>query len=115
MRGLGLRLAIDDFGTGYSSLSYLTRYEFDVLKIDRSFVIPLADPERTREREIVKAMIDLARSLGAVSVAEGIEVNEEFETLEQLGCDYAQGYLFWYPLELDEVAQAFAESNQLAA
>ncbi|MDW3178096.1 MAG: bifunctional diguanylate cyclase/phosphodiesterase [Acidimicrobiia bacterium] len=115
LRGLGLRLAIDDFGTGYSSLSYLTRYEFDVLKIDRSFVIPLADPKRTREREIVKAMINLARSLGAVSVAEGIEVNEEFETLEQLGCDYAQGYLFWYPLELDEVAQAFAESKQLAA
>ncbi len=115
LRELGLGLAIDDFGTGYSSLSYLTRYEFDVLKIDRSFVIPLADPLRTREREIVKSMIDLARSLGAVSVAEGIEEQAEFETLQELGCDYAQGYLFWYPLELEQVAPAFAESRKLAA
>lgn len=115
LRDLGLGLAIDDFGTGYSSLSYLTRYEFDVLKIDRSFVVPLGDPARVREREIVKAMIDLARSLGAVTVAEGIEEIPEFETLAELGCDYAQGYLFYYPLELDQVAPAFAKSRQLAA
>ena len=115
LRELGLGLAIDDFGTGYSSLSYLTRYEFDVLKIDRSFVIPLADPALTREREIVKAMINLASSLGAVSVAEGIERPEELDMLAELGCNYGQGYLFWYPLELEQVAPAFAESRQLAA
>lgn len=115
LRGLGLGLAIDDFGTGYSSLSYLTRYEFDVLKIDRSFVIPLGDKSNTREREIVKAMINLARSLGAVTVAEGIEQTAELATLTELECDYAQGYLFSYPLELEDVAQAHAESRQLAA
>ena len=115
LRDLGLKLAIDDFGTGYSSLSYLTRYEFDVLKIDRSFVIPLADPDRVREREIVNAMITLAQSLGAVTVAEGIEESEEFDVLRSLGCDYAQGYLFWRPLELEAVAQAFSDSDQLAA
>jgi len=115
LRKLGLKLAIDDFGTGYSSLSYLTRYEFDVLKIDRSFVIPLGDKDRVREREIVNAMIALARSLGAVTVAEGIEESEEFDVLRSLGCDFAQGYLFWRPLELEAVPQAFADSNQLAA
>lgn len=115
LRGLGLRLAIDDFGTGYSSLSYLTRYEFDVLKIDRSFVIPLGDESRAREREIVKAMINLAQSLGAVTVAEGIEDQTEFNTLRELGCDYAQGYLVYRPLELERVSDAYAASRQLAA
>lgn len=115
LRELGLRLAIDDFGTGYSSLSYLTRYEFDVLKIDRSFVIPLANPDLTREREIVKAMINLASSLGAVTVAEGIENSAEFEVLRDLQCDYAQGYLFWHPLELDQVAEAHSRSQHIAA
>ncbi len=115
LREMGLKLAIDDFGTGYSSLSYLTRYEFDVLKIDRSFVIPLGEPERKREREIVKSMIHLARSLGAVTIAEGIEETAELETLAELQCDYGQGYLFWFPLELDQVASAFAKSRQLAA
>ena len=101
--------------TGYSSLSYLTRYEFDVLKIDRSFVIPLANPDLTREREIVKAMINLASSLGAVTVAEGIENSAEFEVLRDLQCDYAQGYLFWHPLELDQVAEAHSRSQHIAA
>ena len=106
LRELGLRLAIDDFGTGYSSLSYLRRYEFDVLKIDRSFVIPLADDANKREREIVNAMIKLAQALGAITVAEGIEEAEEYGVLRTLGCDLAQGYLFWYPMESYEVIPA---------
>lgn len=103
LRDLGLRLAIDDFGTGYSSLSYLRRYEFDVLKIDRSFVVPLANDINKREREIVNAMIKLAQALGAVTVAEGIEENEEYAVLRTLGCDYAQGFLFWHPIEGNDV------------
>lgn len=103
LRELGLRLAIDDFGTGYSSLSYLRRYEFDVLKIDRSFVIPLANDVNKREREIVNAMIKLAQALGAITVAEGIEENEEYAVLRTLGCDHAQGFLFWRPIEGDDV------------
>ena len=106
LRELGLRLAIDDFGTGYSSLSYLRRYEFDVLKIDRSFVIPLADDANKREREIVNAMIKLAQALGAITVAEGIEEAEEYGVLRTLGCDLAQGYLLWYPMESYEVIAA---------
>ena len=103
LRALGPRLAIDDFGTGYSSLSYLRRYEFDILKIDRSFVIPLVNDINKREREIVNAMIKLAQALGAKTVAEGIEENEEYAVLRTLGCDHAQGFLFWRPLEQEDV------------
>ena len=117
LRDLGVRLAIDDFGTGYSSLSYLRRYEFDVLKVDRSFVIPLANDANKKEREIVNAMIKLAQALGAVTVAEGIEEPEEYAVLRTLGCDHAQGYLFWYPLEVEDVLGALTSdpSKSIAA
>lgn len=111
LRQLGLRLAIDDFGTGYSSLSYLRRYEFDVLKIDRSFVIPLSDDTNKREREIVNAMIKLAQALGAVTVAEGIEESEEYAVLRTLGCDFAQGFLFWYPTESEDVIDVLSSRS----
>jgi len=115
LRDLGLKLAIDDFGTGYSSLSYLRRYNFDVLKIDRSFVIPLADDANKREREIVNAMIKLSQSLGAITVAEGIEEAEEYAVLRTLGCDLAQGYLLWYPMESYEVMPALDVTPSAAA
>ncbi len=102
IRQLGVRLSIDDFGTGYSSLSYLRRYEFDVLKIDRSFVIPLGDELDVRDHVIVKNMITLAQDLGAITVAEGIENESELQALQALGCDRAQGYLYWRPLEAND-------------
>lgn len=101
LRALGILLAIDDFGTGYSSLSYLQRYEFDVLKIDKAFVDPLVDPDNHREREVVRSIIQLAKGLGAVTVAEGIEEQLQLDLLGQLGCDFAQGYLLHRPMEVD--------------
>ena len=116
LRDLGLKLAIDDFGTGFSSLSYLRQYEFDVLKIDRSFVIPLADDANKREREIVNAMIKLAQALGAITIGEGIEQPEEYAVLRTLGCDRGQGYLLWYPMEAEDVVSALSsESNKIAS
>ena len=115
LRQLGVRLAIDDFGTGYSSLSYLSRYDFDYLKIDRSFVKPLRFDDNTREREIVNAMIKLAQALGARTVAEGIEENEEYAVLRTLGCDYAQGYLFFRPVEAEEVLGLLQKSPESKA
>ena len=115
LRDLGVGLAIDDFGTGYSSLSYLRRYEFDVLKIDRSFVIPLADDSHKREREIVNAMIKLAQALGAVTVAEGVEENEEYAVLRTLGCDHAQGFLFFTPLKAEQIPSVLRGEAQTAA
>ena len=101
-RKLGFRLAIDDFGTGYSSLSYLQRYEFDILKVDRSFVGPVSKTGNVREREIVRSMIALAQNLGAKAVAEGIEELKELDALASLGCDMAQGWYFYRPLEADD-------------
>ncbi|HEY4189165.1 MAG TPA: EAL domain-containing protein [Candidatus Limnocylindrales bacterium] len=96
LKALGVRLAIDDFGTGYSSLSYLRRLPVDVLKLDRSFVIPSGRADR--ESALVDAVFRLGRSLGLVTIAEGIEDAEQRDRLISLGCRVGQGYLFARPM-----------------
>ena len=116
LRGLGLGLAIDDFGTGYSSLSYLQRYAFDILKIDRSFVTDLDQAKNARRAEVVRSIVSLAKGLGALTVAEGVEEESERRELKKLGCDRAQGFLFYTPVEASEVpAILAAKSNSLRA
>ena len=95
LRELGVHIAIDDFGTGYSSLSYLKRWRVDTLKIDRSFVRDLVTD--LSDLAIVSAIIAMARHLHIEVVAEGIEGWQQLEKLRQLGCHYAQGYLFARP------------------
>jgi EAL domain-containing protein (putative c-di-GMP-specific phosphodiesterase class I) len=103
LRELGISLAIDDFGTGYSSLNHLHSFPFDILKIDRSFVARITTGEQSMQ--IVRTIIDLARALRMDVVAEGVETFEQFQLLRQLGCRYAQGYLFSHPLPVHEVTQ----------
>jgi diguanylate cyclase (GGDEF)-like protein/PAS domain S-box-containing protein len=91
---VGVRLALDDFGTGYSSLTYLRRFPIDTLKIDQSFVRPLADGGDTT---IVRAIVDLARALGLTVVAEGIDSASKLASLRAIGCEVGQGYLFARP------------------
>ena len=95
LRELGVHIAIDDFGTGYSSLSYLKRWRVDTLKIDRSFVRDLVTD--MSDLAIVSAIIAMATHLHIEVVAEGIEGWPQLEKLRQLGCHYAQGYLFARP------------------
>jgi len=95
LRELGVHIAIDDFGTGYSSLSYLKRWRVDTLKVDRSFVRDLVTD--LSDLAIVSAIIAMARHLHIEVVAEGIEGWPQLEKLRQLGCSYAQGYLFARP------------------
>jgi EAL domain-containing protein (putative c-di-GMP-specific phosphodiesterase class I) len=91
LRAHGVSLAIDDFGTGYSSLAYLQRLPVDYLKIDQSFVAELA----TQSGSVVAAaVVSLARSLGMATIAEGVETPDQVEPLRDLGCDFAQGWLY---------------------
>ena len=92
----GIRLAIDDFGTGYSSLSYLKRIRAHRLKIDRSFIRDLVASED--DLAIVVTIINLARSMGMRTIAEGVETLEQLALLRALGCDEIQGYLLSRPL-----------------
>jgi diguanylate cyclase (GGDEF)-like protein/PAS domain S-box-containing protein len=95
LRALGVQVAVDDFGTGYSSLAYLRRYPVDILKIDRSFVTPLADGPR--QAALVRSIIDLAAALDLDTVAEGVERPDQAATLAELGCHVAQGFYFSEP------------------
>ncbi len=95
-RDMGFAVAIDDFGTGYSSFDYLHRFPIDCLKIDRSFVGSLSSDHRARA--IVGSMINLADGLEIPVVAEGIDDQAQASILDELGCTFAQGYLFAKPL-----------------
>jgi diguanylate cyclase (GGDEF)-like protein len=95
-----VRLHVDDFGTGYSSLSYLCRFPVDAVKIDRTFVTQMT--YSAENMEIVKAIIQLAKNLGMGLVAEGVENHAQLSHLKDLGCDYAQGFLFGKPLKAQD-------------
>jgi diguanylate cyclase (GGDEF)-like protein len=94
---IGVRFAVDDFGTGYSSLSHLHDFPIHVLKIDRSFVDDVVGG--SGHPELARAIVALARTLGLVSVAEGVETAAQAEALQALGCDLAQGFHLCEPRE----------------
>ena len=104
LRNLGIKVYLDDFGTGYSSLSYLQNFEFDGMKIDKSFLRNLG--ERQQATQIMRSVIDLGHSLNLQVVAEGIESDWQARLLQLLNCDILQGFHFATPMSLDGV-QAF--------
>ena len=113
LRLRGIRLSIDDFGTGYSSLSQLHRVPFTELKIDRSFVSNMdVDSEA---RAIVKTCILLGHELSMHVVAEGVESEEHFELLKQMGCDFAQGYYIARPMPGSELMTWLKTRNMLVS
>jgi diguanylate cyclase (GGDEF)-like protein/PAS domain S-box-containing protein len=111
LKEIGVGLEIDDFGTGYSSLSNLSRLPFDTVKIDQSFVKDLHASGESAE--IVRTILDLARSMGMSVVAEGVETVDQLGVLTSLGCDYAQGYYFSRPVDKDSTQALLRERHSL--
>lgn len=105
----GFRIAIDDFGTGYSSLELLRSLPVHRLKIDRTFVSSIV--ESPEDQAIVRATITLAHGLGMECIAEGVETAEQSACLEQLGCDFYQGYLYSRPLEMEAFEALLRQSG----
>lgn len=110
LKALGCSLSMDDFGTGYSSLSYLRRFPIDTLKVDRSFVIKMA--ESLEDAEIVRMIIDLGHTLGMDVVAEGVETKADADQLRSLKCEFGQGYFWAKPLPPAEATALLQQQVQ---
>lgn len=107
LRALGVAIHLDDFGTGYSSLSYLHRIPLDAIKIDRAFTSAI-DSENL-SREVVRAILGLVRAVGVDAIAEGVTSETQVEVLREMGCEYAQGYLFSRPLPPEELHELLVQ------
>ncbi len=103
----GSGLALDDYGTGHSGLTHLQRYPIGTLKIDRAFIVPLL--ESAQSYEIVRSSVDLAHSLGMNVIAEGVEDANVSARLQEIGCDFGQGWHFGRPAPLEELAKRYAK------
>jgi diguanylate cyclase (GGDEF)-like protein/PAS domain S-box-containing protein len=103
LRKVGVRLSLDDFGTGYSSLSSLRQFPFDMLKIDRSFLLDAGNAERTDE--IVRTVSSLAAALGMAVTIEGLETPAQTTRMQSLGIQYAQGFYFSAPMPAEEAGR----------
>jgi EAL domain-containing protein (putative c-di-GMP-specific phosphodiesterase class I) len=106
LKATGVRIAIDDFGTGDSSLAYLQQFPVDTLKIDRSFISSMADSPESEA--MIRTLVQLGKTLGLETLAEGIEDSEQYSRLEREQCDSGQGFLYARPLDVASV-EAFLD------
>jgi diguanylate cyclase (GGDEF)-like protein len=109
LRNLGIRVSIDDFGTGYSSMSYLQNFAVDKIKIDKRFVQGLDNGKSSAA--IIQAIINLGVEIGVGTAAEGVETQEQLESVLERGCTLVQGYLFSRPLTADDALEFVARQN----
>ena len=101
LKEMGINIAIDDFGTGYSSLSYLNRFPANLLKIDKSFIDEMNKDDSSRQ--YIAAIISIGHVMGFDVISEGVEENDQLETLKSIGCDFIQGYIWGKPLSAEAV------------
>ncbi|MFI7589837.1 putative bifunctional diguanylate cyclase/phosphodiesterase [Spongisporangium articulatum] len=111
LRELGVRIAVDDFGTGYTSIAHLTHLPVDIVKIDRSFVVGMA---QERGKALLGSLVEMAKALNLKTVAEGVETEEELAVLHELGCDLIQGYLLGRPSDPELLGDRVTPASQPA-
>ena len=111
IKATGVGISLDDFGTGYSSLSYLLRFPFDTIKIDKSFIQARNQNERL---VVLQSIVAMAHGLNQAIIAEGAEYESDVTELMQLGCEYAQGYLFGEPMSAADVERVLLDEHKLA-
>lgn len=109
LRDFGYKVWLDDFGSGYSSLNVLKDYHFDVLKIDMKFLSGFKSNEKTRP--ILENIVDLTKQLKMISLTEGVETEEQYEFLGNIGCERVQGYLFSKPVPLEQLRERIASGE----
>jgi diguanylate cyclase (GGDEF)-like protein len=109
LRALGVHIALDDFGTGYSSLQYLQRFPFDKIKIDRSFVKEVT--RNSGSASIIRAVVSIAADRNMITTAEGVETEQQRDTVQMLGCTQMQGYLFSTPRSAHEIRTMLASGE----
>lgn len=107
LRELGIKIALDDFGTGYSSFNYLKKYKLDILKLDKIFIQDSYD----NDFKIVSNIKDIAKTLGMDIVIEGVEMEDQFKILSDIGCDFLQGYYFSRPILLDDFKELIEKNS----
>jgi diguanylate cyclase (GGDEF)-like protein len=107
LRELGVGVMIDDYGTGYSSIAHLQQLNISGLKIDRSFVADMLDPDKDRVQLIVQSVIDMARAMDIHVVAEGVETAQQLQALTDMGCNYIQGFYIARPMPADKLSAWF--------
>ncbi|MRN46355.1 sensor domain-containing phosphodiesterase [Brucella sp. 6810] len=111
LKAMGIGLSLDDFGTGYSSLAYLTRFPFDIIKIDRSFV----KGDQPQKTTLLRSIVSMAHDLGLAVVTEGVESETDALQLRQMGCEYVQSFMFGQPTSHDEATRMIREQLDAAA
>jgi diguanylate cyclase (GGDEF)-like protein len=111
LHAAGVRIALDDFGTGYSSLSYLQRFPFDKIKIDKTFIGRIDDPDGSVH--IVRAIVDIATAQHMTTTAEGVETERQLAALSRLGCTEMQGFLFSRPVPAAEIGQLLSQDIEV--
>jgi EAL domain-containing protein (putative c-di-GMP-specific phosphodiesterase class I) len=100
---MGIKIAIDDFGTGFSSLSYLHRFPANLLKIDKCFIDKMNTGDSSRQ--YVSAIISIGHIMGFDVISEGVEDQEQLETLKEIGCDFIQGFLWGRPMSAKDAEE----------
>ncbi len=113
LKCLGVKIAVDDFGTGYSSLTHLVKFPLDIIKIDKSFTDRVVSGHGGEV--MVRAVVDLAHTLGLITIAEGVEAPEQAQALEDLDCHLAQGYLYSQPIPASKATVLLMEQSAAAS